>query len=581
MPVEVNSMGRLEGLGKVIETDVLVIGGGVAGLWAANKARVFVDRVTIVDKGPKDWGGQASRSGGAVDAAVPPDNADDFVKDLVYYYDGLCDQELWGTIFGQSFDRILDYQRLGYEFITGPDGRLKGIPQRGLEHIKCYLGKPFGMGGKNMVGVLVNEAQRLGVERLGRIVITDLLKENGKVVGATGFDAIDGQFYILKARAVLLAVGNGGWKVSYHHNTCAGDTVYLGLRVGAEATNCEFARVWNVPKLFGWEGQTYLLPLGAKFVNAKGESFMNRYSPILGANTDPHYITRAMAIEAREGRGPFYLDCTPMKPEDRELVTPKGGGWMELNYLKLKDLGMSFFEDKLEWIAQMRLSVMGIAADIAGRTSVPGLFAAGRARATDPTVYIGGLSLCLTAVTGYMSGEAAGSYAASQRLTNVDTDTISEQKHQLYKPFKKPGIPPKKVLREIQKVVFPYDVSILKKETSLKKALSQLDRIREELLPRMGALDAHYLMKLMEVRSIFLMSELFVRASLTRTESRAGHYREDYPTRDDAKWLGQILVTQKGGEIDLRVKPLPVDRYKIKPTRYYSDNFNFPPAKGG
>jgi succinate dehydrogenase / fumarate reductase, flavoprotein subunit len=569
-------MSKLETLGKVIETDVLVIGGGVAGLWAANRARAFVDRVTIVDKGPKDWGGQASRSGGAMIAAVPPDNSDDFVKDLVYYYDGFCDQELWKTIFGQSFDRIRDYQGLGYEFIENPDGTPKGIPQRGLENIKCYLGKPFGMGGKNMVGVLVEEAKRLGVERLGRIVVTDLVKENDTLVGATGFDAIDGQFNIFKARAVILAVGNGGWKVSYHHNTCAGDTAYLGIRAGAEVSNCEFARVWNVPKLFGWEGQTYLLPLGARFVNARGETFMDKYSPVLGANTDPHYITRAMAIEAREGRAPFYLDCTPMKPEDRELVTPKGGGWMEINYLRLREMGMSFFEDRLEWMAQMRMSCMGISADIAGKTPVPGLYATGRARVTDPTVYIGGLSLCLTAVTGHLSGEAAGKFAALQVARDPDADLVSRQKEDLYTPFQKSGIMPKEVLRQIQKVVFTHDVSILKREASLKQALSELERIKAEALPRMGAPDAHYLMKLMEVRSIFLMSELYVRASLARRESRAGHYREDYPERDDANWMNAIMAGQKDGEINLRKEPVPIDRYKIKPTRYYSDNFTFP-----
>jgi succinate dehydrogenase / fumarate reductase flavoprotein subunit len=569
-------MAGLNTLGRVVETDILVIGGGVAGLWSAIKARQNVKRVTIVDKGPRDWGGQASRSGGAMVAAVPPDLPEDFIKDLVYYYDGLCDQELWEEIFRGSYDRLKDYQRLGYEFITDAGGRLKGIPQRGLDHVKCYLGKPFGMGGKNMVAVLVKEAERLNVERLGRIVVTDILKRDDVVVGATGFDAITGEFYIFKARAVILAVGNGGWKVSYHHNTCAGDTAYLGLNAGAEATNCEFARVWNVPKLFGWEGQTYLLPLGAKFVNALGETFMDRYSPVLGANTDPHYITRAMALEAQEGRGPFYLDCTPMSPENRELVTPKGHGWMELNYLRLRDMGMSFFEDKLEWIAQMRLSVMGIAADAQGKTNVPGLFVTGRARATDPTVYIGGLSLCLCAATGYATGEAAGPYAASQKKRAPYQGEIVERKKEFYAQMRGKGISPKEVLREIQATVFPYDVSILKHADSLKRAAQKLDRLEAETVPLMAAADPHYLMKLMEVRSILLMSRLYARASLMRTESRAGHYRADYPERDDTKWLGQIMVSLDSGRFNLRFEPLPMERYSIKPTRYYSDNFTFP-----
>ena len=569
-------MAGLKTLGRIIETDVLVIGGGVAGLWAALRARESVKRVLIVDKGPRDWGGQASRSGGAMVAAVPPDEPEDFIKDLVYYYDGLCDQELWSEIFKSSYGRLKDYERLGYEFITDTNGCLKGIPQRGLDHVKCYLGKPFGMGGKNMVAVLVKEAERLGVERLSRIVVTDILKRDGVAVGACGFDAINGDFHIFKARAVILAVGNGGWKVSYHHNTCAGDTAYLGLNAGAEVTSCEFARVWNVPKLFGWEGQTYLLPLGAKFVNALGETFMDRYSPVLGANTDPHYITRAMALEAQQGRGPFYLDCAGMSPENRELVTPKGHGWMELNYLRLRDMGMSFFEDKLEWIAQMRLSVMGIAADLQGRTKVPGLFVTGRARATDPTVYIGGLSLCLCAVTGYATGEAAGPYAASQKNRALHEGEVAEKKRELYAQAGERGISPKEVLREIQAIVFPHEVSILKHGESLMRASRQLDRLEAETVPRMVAHDAHYLMKLMEVRSILLMSQLYVHASLERTESRAGHFRADYPERDDKKWLRQIFVSRRKDSLATRTEPLPMDQYPIKPTRYYSDNFSFP-----
>ncbi len=570
-------MGKLKSLGRFVETDILVIGGGVAGLWAANRARKFVERVIIVDKGPKDWGGQAFFSGGAMVAVIPPDNSDEFVKDLVYYYDGFCDQEFWEEVFKKSFDRMMEYQELGYKFIKESDKKLKGIPQRGLEHIKCYIGEPFGIGGKNMVRVLVEESERLNIIRMGRIFITDLIKQENKILGAIGFHSISGEFYIFKSRAVILAVGDCGWKTSYHHNTCAGDSIYLGLKAGADVSNCEFARVWNVPKLFAWEGQTYLLPLGAKFINRKGESFMDKYSPILGANTDPHYITRAMAIEARERKAPFYLDCTSMKPEDRELVTPKGKGWLEFNYNKLKGLGINFFEEKIEWTAQMRRSTGGIKANIQGETTIPGLFVAGRARVVDPAVYIGGLSLCITAVTGYMAGESAGKFAAeTQKEIQINPEEIEEKKKTLYLPLGKTGIPPKEVLREIQEVVFPYDISILKHEGSLNKALIKMERIKEKLIPQMVAKDPHYLMKLNEVKSIAFMTELYLKTSLMRKESRAGHYREDFPKRDDKNWLKYIIINLKGEEINLRTESLPMHKYKFKPERFYSDNFIFP-----
>lgn len=193
-------MASLHSLGKVIETDVLVIGGGPAGLWAANRAKEFVGRVTMVDKGPRDWGGLASMSGGGIVALVPGEEVDAFVEELVYYHDGLCQQDLIEEILRQSAYRLQDYERLGYDLLREPDDKLRGIPQRGLNHIKCYVGQPLGRGGKNLVAVLVREASRLGVDRLGRILVTDLLKRDGAVVGAIGFDTRSGEFYIFKAR---------------------------------------------------------------------------------------------------------------------------------------------------------------------------------------------------------------------------------------------------------------------------------------------------------------------------------------------------------------------------------------------
>jgi succinate dehydrogenase/fumarate reductase flavoprotein subunit len=100
--------------------------------------------------------------------------------------------------------------------------------------------------------------------------------------------------------------------------------------------------------------------------------------------------------------------------------------------------------------------------------------------------------------------------------------------------------------------------------------------IKEELLPRMTAKDPHYLMKLIEVKGVTFISECYLRASLVRTESRAGHYREDYPDRNDEEWLKWIVINLKGDKLNLRTEPVSFERYKFKPTRYYMDNFKFP-----
>jgi succinate dehydrogenase / fumarate reductase, flavoprotein subunit len=571
-------LGNVEDFGHLDECDVLVIGGGVTGLWCAIKAKEHVKRVIIVDKGPRDWGGQASMSGGAMVGVVPPnDSIEAFLEDFVYYYDGLCDQELMETILNGSYEIIQELQRYGYQFITGEDGKLKGVPQRALDHVKCYLGAPFGMGGKNMVGCLVRQCERLGVERLGRIMVTDILKNGDRAVGAAGFNTINGNFCLFKARSVVLALGHSGFKISYHHNTCAGGSIDIGLRAGLEVSNLEFNRVWIVPRQFQWEGQTHLLPLGARLVNTKGEAFMGKYSPKFGTNTDPHFVSRGMAVEAILGNAPFYMDCTGMTPENIEMVTPKGDEWMALNYHRLKDeLGMDFFKDKLEWMAHQRWSVGGVEADTEGRTTIGGLFAAGRSRTTDPTVYCGGFSLSLCQVLGSITGKSAGEYAKSVGHLPLDESQIKALKGRLFKGLGREGIPPSEILNEVRKAVFHQDVAILKNERSLLKALARIEEIRDELLPRMAAKDPHYLMKLIEVQGIALVGELYLRASLMRKESRAGHFRADFPERDNKDWFCWILAYQEGDAVKLRKKPVPIEQYKIKPTKYYSDNFNYP-----
>jgi succinate dehydrogenase/fumarate reductase flavoprotein subunit len=557
---------RLENLGKVIDTDALVVGGGIAGLWAATRAREFVESVLIVDKGSVNGGGQALRAGGDFDAVLPEEDVNEFLEDLVYYYDGLCEQDLIEELLKHSFDRMMDYERLGHHFFRGSDGKLKGIPQRGLKHVKCYVYRPYGTGGKNMVGVLSNKANMLGIKRLGRICITDLLKTDGKVVGAVGFNIINADFYIIRAKAVILTTGIDG--------------VVMSLRAGAEQKNCEFVNIGTRTKDFAWEGLTSLLPFGAKYVNSNGEHFMDKYSPLLGSNTDYNYIAISMAFEERRGRGPFYVDCSEIKPEDLELMMPETG-WQHLNHKKLLHLGINFFESKSECVPIFRLGGGGgIVVDRECYTKVPGLFAAGTKLATDTGVYIGGWNLCKTAVTGSIAGESAGKYARSAKPFQIDAGEVETGKRQLYSRFDKDGISPREVLKNIQKIMRSYEVTILKNDVSLNNALKQVITVRNELLPQVAAEDAHYLMKSIEAGDMVLGTELFLRASLLRTESRAGHYREDYPNRDDMNWLKWIIFSEKYNKLNTRTEALPLNRYKFKPTRYYMDNFRFPQDRG-
>jgi len=564
----------------IIDCDLLVVGGGSAGLWTAHRFNEASPgkNICIVDKGPEDWGGLMSMAGGDFEAVLPPDNVDDWLEDLVYYFDGLCDQPLIQSILEQSSARMRDYNHFGCGFFHKPDGALKSVPQRGLPHVKLYPAQVKGRGGEMMAKALVARLKDAGVKRVGRIMLNSYLVRDGRICGAFGFNSINGDLMVFRARAVAACTGMGGWKTSYGKNTPTGEGMKMAFEAGCELQNLEFARVWNMPRLFAWEGQTHLFPLGARFVNRLGENFMDKYSPILGPNTDPHFTTIGMALEIRDGRGPIIFDVSQLIQEDMALLKPQTG-WQKLNYDKLCKLGLDIFRDNTEWVPQMTVGHGGIAANPDGSVNVPGLFAAGTARSMEPGVYAGGFALMTTAATGYQAGETAARWLENGKtdLPAISDTELAEMANEVFEPMRrsqKNALTPKEVLTRIQTAVFPYDVSIVKNSRALSRSQNELERIREEDLPRMRANDFHYLLKLREVDAICFVSLLYVRASQMRKESRAGHFREDYPTMDPngPAWL---MLKPNGGEGEFFWRAVPFASYRHKLSRCYQDNFSF------
>ena len=558
----------------ILHTDVLIIGGGFSGSWAAIKAREHVRNVLMVDKGPRDWGGLGSMSGGDMIVKQPEFEASELVDELTYYYDGLCEQDVLQEILELSYDRFMDLENMGHRFHR-ENGVLQSIPQRGLDRMRYYLYHPYGKGGGHTTEVLNKRLQDLGVKRLGRVEITRLLKDGDTVTGAVGFHGQSGAPVLIRAKSVILATHSGGWKGSYLLNTCAGEGSLLAYEAGATLRNMEFIENWNVPKLFAWEGQTGLLPHGARFLNAKGEDFMRRYSPKLGAKADPHYNVRGMAFEVLAGRGPIWFDTSTLSEKGIRDMTPTGG-WMKLNDTKLKNLGIDFFHQTTEWMSQVLTCFGGIKADKNGYTGVPGLYVAGRARSVTPGVYMGGWDSCLTATTGWIAGTNAGIHASDSHEETFDESHALNILRQDTSPLGASGVSPKDIVRAMQRLMAPVDVCILKTQKGLARSLSRLESFRNEVLPLAGAEDPHYLVKLTEARGMTLITEAFLRSSLLRKESRAGHYRADYPMRDDARGPAWINIRKGQHGMEAAFDPVPLERYPVKPYRYYMDNFDFP-----
>ena len=439
--------------------------------------------------------------------------------------------------------------------------------------MRYYLYHPYGKGGIHTTDTLQAKMNEYGARRISNVEITELIRKDGRVCGAVGFHARSGVPCVFRAGAVVLCTHTGGWKQSYLANTCAGEGAMLAFHAGAKLRNMEFLQHWNVPVLFAWEGQTGMLPYGARFLNRDGEDFMKTYSPGRGAKVDPHYNIRGMALEAREGRAPVRFDTSTMSEEGIRVMTPTGG-WMLLNDQKLKKLGIDFFNMKTEWMPQLNNDFGGIAADTRCRTGVPGLYAAGRALSVHTGVYMGGWDTCITSTTGYIAGEEAAAHAADVCPDDMDMDAAQESLNSTMGLLGKPGVAPKDVVRRMQEIVNPVDVSILKTGRGLSRALAELEDARDNILPLLGAAEPHYLLKLTEARAMTLLTEMYLKAALARRESRCGHFREDYPQRQDRPaW---VTLEKRNGEVCAALDPVPLDRYPIRPYRYYMDDFAYP-----
>jgi succinate dehydrogenase/fumarate reductase flavoprotein subunit len=189
---------------------------------------------------------------------------------------------------------------------------------------------------------------------------------------------------------------------------------------------------------------------------------------------------------------------------------------------------------------------------------VPGLFAAGKCRGGIGISLMTGWSWCSCVASGFLAGQAAGDYAGEVGYGRTGKKQVEALSKSIFEPMTRMGFETSDaVLKEIQETVFPYDIMILKHEKRLRKALDRIRRIYDEQAPEMTASDVHELVRVKETESILLNAEMFLLSSIKRTESRHGHFREDFPERDDANWLKMVALSRNSeGAIDINTVTL-------------------------
>ncbi|MDR1572619.1 MAG: FAD-binding protein [Clostridiales Family XIII bacterium] len=568
-------MKSLEALGNVLTTDVLVVGGGMAGIPAAIAARESGAEVLIVDKAYTGLAGQSPRGGNGIVALKKGADLDkycEYISTQVGRY--LNDQKALRNYAEHVYPTIEKLDEWGVELTKHEDGS--------FGYFDLPVG-PWWMMGINLYCAdnMRKTAEKKGVRLQNHVNITDLLKENGRVVGAVGFDIISGDFCIFRAKTVILACGANNFRATRMF-TNSGEGNSLAFNAGAQVRNAEFV---FLEVAAAKTGET--LHGAQMFVfNQDGENVWDKYVDWPAQDVCAEMIL-GMAREYREGRGPLYIDLSKlseaMKVVAGDIHNPIVGGLRRQ------------FPDKISWVTRLeerekevfgglgdkpeaKFALHGnagfVRVDQNFRTTVPGLYSVGLdtgngsaifGSAPQPAGRRGGpFMYCPT--TGRIGGMSAAEESKGMDVVDATADQVEALREHAYASLGHSGkIGPREMFDRIQAAALPLEFFIIRSGKNLNKAIGALEDMRQEIRSDLTAKDYHELKLCHEAETMALCTEIVLKAALTHTESRDFHYREDYPKQDNKSWLKWVIAEKSGDGIGIATEDVPIGEYPYRP----------------
>lgn len=555
----------------VIETDVLIVGGGVAGCVAAVKARQEGARVTILEKA------NIERSGGSasgMDHLATMPNGDMTIHKIVsqvcddgqyppiFNKKGLTDPNLFFVSWKDSKKRLKELESWGVT-VKWEDGEYYWIPSGrtgAMTTVRFH--------GLNLKPELARAAINSGAKVLQRTMAVELLIDGNRVIGAIALNTRTNKYFVVKAKSTIVCTGiaqrifnpedGAPWsnKMMYHWSPSgAGDAHVMAYRAGAKLVNMEFSSWYSRlldDKTVMFGSMTDGDGISTRIVNAKGE--------VVNENS---FMSLEKYVEQESlGKTPLYFDV-PSNPEDHQLkreIACADERPVSLKYIK--DRGWNYRTHRFELHGTKPLALTkfmaAIVVDVTMKTTVEGLYAAGDA------VQSGG------AVTGSVAtGFISGTEAAKAALAAVSEGTIDEKQvrachKRVFAHMKvKDGAEPLEFETRVRWVCERY-TGIFRTEGKLKEGLTRLADLRRDWLHRIAATNPHELMRAVECHYLIELAEIHLQTALNREDTRASFYRADFPQRSP-DWDKKVnfafmrdgkLVIEKGELPELR------DEYK-------------------
>lgn len=567
---------------KIIETDILIIGGGTAGCMAAVEAKERYPQlnVTILEKAHIDRSGCLAGGMNAINAYLNKgETPESFVRYVRSDSCGLIREDLVKTMSELFEYCVKKVEKWGLPILCDDQGNY--LP-RGRWNIK--------INGESLKPILAKAARSAGAQVYNWVTVTNLLTDGDRIAGAVGFSLRNGTFYVVKAKATIIATGGAAglyrpnnpgdashktWYCPY--NTGAGYA--MGIRAGAEMTSFEMRYVALRTKDTIAPTGTIALGVRAPQVNAKGEQFMKtRYAHLGGDGAPTPYRTYGPLMEIKEGRGPVYLDTRGLTAEQvRELKS----AYLDMYPSMVLYWAANNIDPSKEPIEVQTTEPYivgghcqaGYWVDGERRTTLKGLYAAGDVAGGAPYKFVSG---CWA--EGVIAARAAGADIANMPPITVSDQQIAAEEERAFEAIKRPGkvrypILPTDMEARLQKLLEQY-AGGASTYYEMNEEMLQIARQRLAKFPadfdHLVANDLHQLMKVHEIMDRVDVAQTLVEHLLHRRETRWPSYqtRTDYPERDDVNWLKFVNSRRdpKTGNIEVLTRPyeqvISGDRYK-------------------
>jgi L-aspartate oxidase len=527
--------------GWEIETDTVVVGSGIAGLVTALEAQ-RAGRVLLVTKALLDEGSTRWAQGGIAAALDPADSPEDHLRDTLEAGVGLCDERAVRALVTDGPEAVRRLIGIGAAFDREADGSLSLTREGGHHRRRIAHAGGDATGAEVSRALLAALKQAEDVEIIENAHVLDLLKGgDGRVVGLTLHVMGEGQadgVGAVRARAVVLATGGLGQLFSATTNpeVSTGDGVALALRAGAAVTDLEFVQfhptvMWLGPEARGRQ------PLiteavrgeGAYLIDSGGQRFMIGRHEMAELAPRDVVAKGIMARMLETGEPCMFLDGRHLG----ERV------WSERfpNILEnCRSHGVDPVTQPIPVLPAAHYASGGIRTDLSGRTSVPGLYACGEVACTG--VHGANRLASNSLLEGLVFAERI---AADLRVAwSADHEEVAEA------VAWRGNLDPS-VRNEVQEIMSEY-VGVLRSAEGLAAAELRLAELSGRTATEPG-------LAAWEATNLHLVATALVAAARRREETRGSHWREDFPDRDDDRWLGHLVTRLQDGRIVTAYEP--------------------------